>query len=49
MLIEDLRKVIKSLESTEFILNFPKFYDIRMQCERREDFLNLIKLRFAHL
>lgn len=49
MVIEDLRSVIKSLESTEFILHFPKLFDLRMQCERREDFLNLLKLRFAHM
>ena len=49
LLIEDLGSVIKSLLSSEFILHFPNFFDLRLQCERRDDFLNLIKLRFAHL
>ena len=49
LLIGDLGCVIKSLQSNEFILHFPKFFDLRLQCERREDFLNLVKLRFAHL
>ena len=49
LLIEDLRSIVKSLTSNEFILHFPSFFDIRMQCERRDDFLNIIKLRFAHL
>ncbi len=49
LLIGDLGCIIKSMHSNEFIMHFPKFFDLRMQCERREDFLNLVKLRFAHL
>ena len=51
LLIEDLGCVIKSIvpHSTEFILHFPNFFDLRIQSDRRESFLDLIKLRFAHL
>jgi hypothetical protein len=37
------------MTTNEFILHFPNYFDIRIQCERRDDFLNLCKLRFAHL
>ena len=47
--IVDLGYIIKSLVSTEFILHFAGFYDLRILCDRREDFLNLVKLRYAHL
>lgn len=49
LLIGDLGCIVRSLHSNEFIMHFPKFFDLRVQCERREDFLNLVKLRFAHL
>ena len=49
MMIEDLGCIIRSLQSTEFILHFPGSYDLRIQCERKDDFLNLLKLRFACL
>jgi len=52
LLIEDLGSIIKSLTSNEFILNFPLHFDLRVSIdpmERRDDFLNLVKLRFAHM
>mmetsp|Transcript_20984 Transcript_20984/g.20104 ORF Transcript_20984/g.20104 Transcript_20984/m.20104 type:complete len:107 (+) Transcript_20984:198-518(+) len=52
MLIEDLGYIIRSTISNEFILHFPNYYDLRVtadSAERRDDFLNLAKLRFAHI
>lgn len=48
MLIEDIRSVIKSMQSNEFILHFPSFFDLRIQCDRRDSFLDILKLTFAH-
>ncbi len=52
MLIEDMGCIIRSTVSNEFILHFPNFFDLRVTTEssdRRDDFLNLAKLRFAHI
>lgn len=52
MLIEDMGCIIRSTVSNEFILHFPNFFDLRVtteSLERRDDFLNLAKLRFAHI
>ena len=52
MAIQELGCVIKSLASNEFILHFPNTFDLRATCDsadRREDFLNIVKLRYAHL
>lgn len=52
MMIEDMGCIIKSQVSNEFILHFPNHFDLRVttdSAERRDDFLNLAKLRFAHL
>mmetsp|Transcript_46073 Transcript_46073/g.33851 ORF Transcript_46073/g.33851 Transcript_46073/m.33851 type:complete len:106 (+) Transcript_46073:212-529(+) len=52
MLIEDMGCIIRSTVSNEFILNFPSLFDLRVatdSAERRDDFLNLVKLRFAHI
>jgi hypothetical protein len=52
MVIEDAGCIIKSLQSNEFILHFPNHFDLRVttdNAERREDFLNLVKLRYAHM
>jgi hypothetical protein len=35
--------------SNEFILHAPDHFDLRIQCDRRESFLDLLKLRFAHM
>ena len=35
--------------SKEFILQFESGEELRMTCEDREDFLNLLKLRFTNL
>lgn len=47
-MLKDLKTVIKSSFSKEFILHFVS-YDLRAICERREDFLNLCKPIFAFL
>lgn len=50
--IQDLGCVIKSMTSNEFILHFPNTFDLRAAfdtAEKREDFLNIVKLRYAHL
>jgi hypothetical protein len=50
--IKDVRSIIRSLISNEIILHFPGIYDFRAtfdSADRRDDFLNLVKLRFAHL
>jgi hypothetical protein len=39
----------KAQGSKEFILHAPDQFDMRMQCDRRESFLDLLKLRFAHM
>lgn len=49
LMIEDMSYIIRSTVSSEFICHFPNFFDLRLHCERRDDFLNLVKLRFAHL
>jgi len=52
MMIDEMGAIIKSLVSNEFILHFPSHFDLRMTTEsneRREDFLNLAKLRYAHI
>jgi hypothetical protein len=52
MAIKDLGCIIKSMVSNEFILHFPNHFDLRItsdSADRRNDFLNLVKLRFAHL
>lgn len=41
--------IIKSKTSTEFVLHAPSEFDLRIQCDRREAFLDLLKLRFAHM
>lgn len=35
--------------SNEFILHAPDHFDLRIQCDRRDAFLDLLKLRFAHM
>jgi hypothetical protein len=49
--IEMLTCIIKSKAagSNEFILHAPDLFDLRIQCDRREAFLDLLKLRFAHM
>jgi hypothetical protein len=49
--IDQLTCVIKSKAqgSKEFILHAPDSFDLRVQCDRREAFLDLLKLRFAHM
>jgi hypothetical protein len=52
MMIKELGAIIRSLVSNEFILHFPNYFDLRItsdSSDRRNDFLNLVKLRFAHL
>jgi hypothetical protein len=49
MMIDDCGCIIRSTQSTEFILHFPTSSDLRMSCERRDDFLNLMKLMFAKM
>lgn len=52
MLIEDLGCIVRSTVSNEFILHFPNSFDLRVsteQANRRKDFLDLAKLRYAHL
>ena len=39
----------KAPSSNEFILHAPDLFDLRIQCDRREAFLDLLKLRFAHM
>lgn len=39
----------KQADSNEFILHAPDHFDLRIQCDRREAFLDLLKLRFAHM
>jgi len=49
--IEMLTCVIKckATGSTEFILHAPDHFDLRVQTDRREAFIDLLKLRFAHM
>jgi hypothetical protein len=49
--INHISAIIKSKAagSTEFILHSPDKFDLRIQCDRREAFLDLLKLRFAHM
>ena len=49
--IDHISAIIKSkaTSSTEFILHSPDKFDLRIQCDRREAFLDLLKLRFAHM
>ena len=49
--IDFISTVIKSKApgSTEFILHAPDKFDLRIQCDRRDAFLDLLKLRFAHM
>ena len=49
--IDYISTVIKSKApgSTEFILHAPDKFDMRIQCDRRDAFLDLLKLRFAHM
>ncbi len=39
----------KQAGSNEFILHSPDKFDLRIQCDRKDAFLDLLKLRFAHL
>ena len=41
--------IIKSQQSKEFILQFESGEELRLTCEYREDFLILLKLRFANI
>jgi hypothetical protein len=49
--IDQLNCVIKSKAagSKEFILHSSDHFDMRIQCDRRDAFLDLLKLRFAHM
>lgn len=49
--IEMLTCIIKSKApgSNEFILHAPDHFDLRIQCDKRDAFLDLLKLRFAHM
>jgi len=48
--IHDVRAIIKStVNKAEFVLHFPHHHDWRFLADRREDFLNILKLRFACL
>lgn len=48
--IKDLRALVKSSVNTaEFILHFPKTFDMRLQAEDRDTLFNLVNLRFAKL
>ena len=49
--IEHILTVIKSKApgSFEFILHAPDKFDLRICCDRRDAFLDLLKLRFAHM
>ena len=45
--IEELKYIIKSTVSKELLLYFDSDFDLRLIFETREDFLDLLKLRFA--
>lgn len=45
--ISALVYIIKSLSSNEVLLYFNQGFDMRLVFDSREDFLNLVKLRFA--
>jgi hypothetical protein len=50
--ILEMSYIIRSTASAEFILHFPAHEDFRVLIEstdRRDDLLNLVKLRFAHM
>jgi len=47
--VTDLRYIIKSMHSKEFILQFDDTGDLRLTLEDREDLVNLVKMRFANL
>ena len=49
--IDHISCIIKSKAagSTEFVLHSPDKFDLRLACDRREAFLDLLKLRFAHM
>ena len=49
MSIDDCNCIIKSTNTPEFILHAPNAFDIRIQCDRRESFLDLLKLMFAKM
>lgn len=39
----------KAAGSSEFILHAPDHFDLRVQSDRRDAFIDLLKLRFAHM
>ena len=45
--ISHLQYIVKSLSSNEMLLYFQQGFDLRLVFDTREDFLNLVKLRFA--
>jgi hypothetical protein len=46
--IADLKYIVRSTQSKEVLLYFHDEFDIRMITEDRDNFLSLLKLRFAH-
>ena len=48
MAIDTINCIIKSQSSNEFIMHSDKM-DMRIKCNRRDSFLDLLKLRFAHM
>ena len=47
--IDELSCIIKSTSNNEGILHAPNAFDLRIQCERRDAFLDLLKLMFAKM
>ena len=48
-MIDDLACLIKSTTNNEVILHAPQQFDLRIFCDRRDAFLDLLKLMFAKM
>ena len=49
MKLGDLKYIVQSMQSKEFILQFDEGGDVRLNLEDREDLLMYVKMRFANI
>ena len=49
MMIDECACIIKATNNNECILHAPNAFDLRLQCDRRDAFLDLLKLMFAKM
>ena len=49
MMIDECSCIIKSTNNPEFILHAPNAFDLRIFCDRRDSFLDLLKLMYAKM